>query len=94
MKVVVGTGTAPAPARIDRAASASNRLSTTHVPPRSSVPPAKRTDTEWYIGEHTRWTSSGPKDHRSASSSKAAAASSAFQIPDHTPFERPVVPEV
>ncbi len=64
------------------------------MPPRSSVPPANRMDTEWYIGEQTRWTSSGPNDHRSASSAKAAAAWSALQIPDHTPFDRPVVPEV
>ena len=40
--------------------------------PRSRVPPAKRTDTEWYIGEQTRCMSAGPKAQRSASSSKAA----------------------
>ena len=93
MKVVVGT--APAlPRNAWVAAPGSKRLSTTHVPPASSVPPAKRIDTEWYMGEQTRWTSSGPKDHRSASSWNEAAAVVSSHRPAHTPFGRPVVPEV
>ena len=56
------------------------------MPPRSNVPPAKRTDTEWYMGEHTRWTSCGPNPHRSASSAKACAAVRVSHNPDHTPF--------
>ena len=55
---------------------------------------AKRTDTEWYIGVHTRWTSPGPNDHRSASSAKASAAVASSHRPDHTPLARPVVPDV
>ena len=94
MNVVVGVGAPPWPVRTERAVSASKRLSTTQVPPRNRVAPANRTDTEWYIGEQTRWTSPGPNDHRSASSAKEAAASSTLQTPDHTPFDRPVVPEV
>ena len=72
---VVGVGVAPwAPRSTRSATAASKRLRITHVPPRSRVPPANRTDTEWYMGEQTRWTSSGPKDHRSASSAKASSA--------------------
>ena len=93
MKVVVGTGPC-SPRSAAAATPASKRLRMTQVPPRSSVPPANRTETEWYMGEHTRWTSSGPNDHRSASSSKAASAVAASHRPDHTPFDRPVVPEV
>ena len=93
MNVVVGTGPWP-PRRAAVATRASKRLRMTQVPPRSSVPAANRIETEWYMGEHTRWTSSGPNDHRSASSTNAAAAVSASHTPDHTPFDRPVVPEV
>ena len=93
MNVVVGT-TSAAPDRAARAAAASKRERITHVPPDSSVPAAKRMDTEWYIGEQTRCTSLGPKLQRSASSLKAAAAVGWSQMPVHTPLARPVVPEV
>ena len=93
MKVVVGTGP-KAPSRAAAARVASKWPRMTHVPPARRVPPANRTDTEWYIGEQTRWTSSGPKAHWSASSARAAAAVGASHRPDQTPLARPVVPEV
>ncbi len=64
------------------------------MPPRSRVPAANRMDTEWYMGEQTRWMSSGPKDHRSASSVNAFSAVAESQMPAHTPLARPVVPDV
>ncbi len=93
MKVVVGR-VPKSPRRARRAVDASKRPRIKQVPPRSNVPAAKRIETEWYIGEQTRCTSSAPKDQRSASSANTTAAVASSQTPDHTPFACPVVPEV
>ena len=76
------------------ATAASNLVRITSDPPASRVPPPKRMGAEWCIGEHTRCTSARSKPHSSASSAARARASASASTPDHTPFGRPVVPEV
>jgi hypothetical protein len=76
------------------AVAASKRLRMANDPPESSVPVAKRTETVWYIGEHTMWRSSPSKCQTAASSSKTAFAVPRPRCPVVTPLGRPVVPEV
>ena len=63
-------------------------------PPASSVPPAKRMDTVWYIGEQTMCRSSASKCQTAASSSKTARAVASSHRPVVTPLGLPVVPDV
>jgi hypothetical protein len=72
---------------------ASKRLRMANDPPESNVPVAKRTETVWYIGEQTKWRSSGSKFQTAASSSKTACAVPSSQMPVVTPLGCPVVPE-
>ena len=73
---------------------ASNRLRMASEPPESNVPVANRTDTVWYIGEHTMCRSRGSNCQTAASSSKTAFAVASSHTPVVTPLGRPVVPEV
>ena len=90
MNAVVGRNASMASA----ARPASKAPSTTTLPPRNKVPPAKRMGAEWCSGEHTRCRSPASKAHRSASSSNRARASVSLSTPDHTPLGVPEVPEV
>ena len=49
---------------------------------------------QWYSGDITTWTSSGPIAQRSCSSCQSAAPATSSSTPLQTPFRRPVVPEV
>ena len=76
------------------AVAASKRPRMARDPPESSVPVEKRTETVWYIGEHTMWRSSPSNCQMAASSSNTAFAVASSQTPVVTPLGRPVVPEV
>ena len=90
MNVVVGRSASMVRAVL----AASNGPWSTTVPPLKSVAPDHRTETEWYSGEHTRWTSSASNCQRSTSSARSATASDSSSRPDQTPLARPVVPDV